>query len=101
MIKKKIKVWIDRWDEKDKRLSKKTRWIKWGGILLLWLVLYLTSYWMDFKGIELRRTEIPQVQAEEDTTLYQMDQSLFELPVDSFKQYLKQAIDEQQNIQEP
>jgi len=88
--------WIDRLDQKDKKLDPAKRKKKWAIILCVSFLLYLISFFVFPKPVITYESIQPVSEENPDTekTLKHKKSLSFEMPVDSFENALKQEIHE-------
>lgn len=91
-----IQEWIDRLDQKDKKLDPAKRKKKWIIILCASFLLYVISFFVFSKPVLTYEPIPPVSEGNPDITktLKRKKSLSFEMPVDSFETILKQEIHE-------
>ena len=84
--------WINRMDEKDKSLNPTSRKSKWViTVVILFFLFGLSFIWFPTAKIDTDKMVAPEARTEPPLQ-NQQPTSIFEMPVDSFEQYLKQKV---------
>ena len=86
--------WVNRMDEKDKSLNPVKRKSKWVITVIVLFILFGFSFiWFPTAKIEREKMIAPV--AAQPPAQNQQPASIFEMPVDSFEQHLKQKVYEE------
>lgn len=88
--------WLNEMDEKERRMSPEKRFHKWMIILSVLFLLFVSSFFL-FPGPRISHepvNPIPVVGKPDSDSLKKLKSMTFDMPVDSFEQYLKKEIHE-------
>ena len=87
--------WVNRMDEKDKSLNpirRKSKWVI--TVIVLFFLFGLSFIWFPTAKIDTEKMGVPVAETEPPQQ-NQQPASIFEMPVDSFEQHLKQKVYEE------